>query len=109
MPDTLHSVLLVVVMSAVVFFLRLAPFLIFRGKETPGLIVYLGKYLPYAIMGLLVVYCLRNTSIVAAPHGLPEAIALAITVGLQLVTKKDLVAIFVGTISYMFLVQVIFV
>lgn len=106
--NTLHSVILIAVMSAVVIFLRSVPFLIFRGKETPEIINYLGRFLPYAIMGMLLVYCLKSTPIVAAPHGLPELIAIGITVAMQLWKKNSLLSSLIGTVSYMLLVQIVF-
>ena len=108
MRGDLHSALIVAVMSACVIFLRAIPFLVFRGKETPSFITYLGKYLPYAIMGMLLVYGLKDTDVISAPHGVPELIALAVTMGLQAVFKKTLLSIVVGTFLYMFLVQTVF-
>ena len=103
-----HSALLVAVMSATVITLRALPFLIFKGKKTPKFITYLGVYLPYAIMGMLVVYCLRNVSVTAAPHGLPELIAIIVTAGLQVWKKQGLLSILTGTVTYMLLVQLVF-
>ena len=65
-------------------------------------------YLPYAIMGMLVVYCLRNVSVTAAPHGLPELIAIIVTAGLQVWKKQSLLSILTGTVTYMLLVQLVF-
>ena len=106
--NTGHSIILIAVMSAVVIFLRSVPFLIFRGKETPAFIEYIGKYLPYAIMGMLLVYCFRETPIVQSPHGLPELIAIIVTAGLQVWKKQGLLSIVVGTVLYMVLVQMVF-
>ena len=106
--NTMHSILLIAVMSAVVIFLRAVPFIVFRGSKTPAFIEYIGKYLPYAIMGMLLVYCFRETAIISWPHGLPELIAILITVGLQVWRKQALLSIVVGTVSYMLLVQIAF-
>ena len=106
--NTTHSILLIAVMSTVVIFLRAVPFLIFRGNKTPAFIEYIGKYLPYAIMGMLLVYCFRETPIMSSPHGMPELIAIIITAGLQVWKKQGLLSIVVGTISYMLLVQLVF-
>ncbi|MBO4235250.1 MAG: AzlD domain-containing protein [Firmicutes bacterium] len=106
--NTMHSILLIAVMSAVVIFLRAVPFIIFRGNKTPAFIEYIGKYLPYAIMGMLLVYCFRETAIISWPHGLPELIAIFITAGLQVWRKQALLSIVVGTVSYMLLVQIAF-
>ena len=107
MPD-LHSAALVAVISLVTIGLRFLPFLIFRGRETPAFITYLGRVLPYAIMGMLVVYCLRGTAIRSAPHGIPELIACAVVVGLHIWKKNTLLSIIAGTVCYMVLVQAVF-
>lgn len=88
---------------------RFLPFLVFgRGKETPKYIQYLGKVLPAAVFGLLVVYCLKDVSIVSGSHGLPEAIAIFVVVLLHLWKKQMLLSIAGGTVCYMLLVQFIF-
>ena len=71
-----HALWTVLITAGVTIALRFAPFMIFgEGRKTPPLIAYLGKVLPYAIMGMLVVYCLRNVNLASAPHGAPEFIA----------------------------------
>ena len=88
---------------------RFLPFLIFSGKRpTPKFIQYLGKALPSAIFGMLVIYCLKNVSLFAGSHGLPELIAIAATVGLHLWKKQMLLSIAGGTVCYMLLVQLVF-
>lgn len=87
---------------------RFLPFLIFSGKkETPAFVKYLGWALPSAIFAMLVVYCLRNTD-VAATFALPEAIAIAATVGIHLWKRQMLLSIAGGTAVYMLLVQLVF-
>ena len=87
---------------------RFLPFLIFSGrKETPAFVHYLGRALPAAIFGLLVVYCLRHVD-VGANFALPEAIALAATLGLHLWKRQMLLSIAGGTAVYMLLVQLVF-
>ena len=98
---------LIAVMSAVTILLRFLPFWVFKGK-TPAYITYLGKVLPPAIIGMLVVYCLRNTSIQTLPYGLPELIASVIVIGLQIWKRNALVSILSGTLSYMLMVQLVF-
>lgn len=89
---------------------RFLPFLIFpAGKPTPKYIQYIGKVLPAAVFGLLVVYCLKNVSLIAMPYGLPEAIALAVVIGLHLWKKQILISIAGGTAVYMLLIQFVFV
>lgn len=88
---------------------RFLPFLIFsEGRPTPKYINYLGKALPAAIFAMLVVYCLKNVSFVSGSHGLPEIIAIAVTVGLHLWKRQMLLSIAGGTVCYMLLVQLIF-
>ena len=74
MSTASHSAILVAVMSLVTILLRFLPFLVFR-KKVPPCITYLGRVLPPAIIGMLVIYCLKDTVITSAPFGLPELIA----------------------------------
>lgn len=88
---------------------RFLPFFIFpAGKPTPKYIQYLGKVLPAAVFGLLVVYCLKNVSIFTGSHGLPELIAIAVVVVLHLWKRQMLLSIAGGTVCYMLLVQMVF-
>ncbi len=88
---------------------RFLPFLIFRSdRPTPKYISYLGKTLPAAVFGMLVIYSLKNINITASPHGLPELIALAAVIALHLKWRKMLLSIAGGTVVYMLLVQLIF-
>ena len=104
-----HAVLMVAVTAAVTIALRFLPFLIFGGsRKTPAYVSYLGKVLPYAIMGMLVVFCLKNVSILAAPHGIPELISGALVVALHVWKRKTLLSIVAGTVCYMLLVQFVF-
>ena len=107
MPDT-HSVLLVAVMALVTIALRFLPFAIFRGRETPPFIAWLGKVLPYAIMSMLVVYCLRGISFSSFSNWLPELIATTLVVLIHLWKRNTLLSIISGTACYMLLVQLIF-
>jgi branched-subunit amino acid transport protein AzlD len=105
----IHALLMVLVMAAVTFLLRFLPFVIFpAGKETPEVIVYLSKALPCAIMGMLVVYCLKGVSIIEGSHGIPELIALAVVFVLHKWKHNSLLTISVSTIIYMILVQLVF-
>ena len=88
---------------------RFLPFLVFSSKKpTPKYIDYLGKALPCAVFGMLVVYCLKSVSLFSGSHGIPELIAIAITAGLHLWKKQMLLSIAGGTIVYMILIQLIF-
>lgn len=88
---------------------RFIPFLLFpAGKPTPKYIQYLGKVLPAAVFGLLVIYCLKDVSLFAGSHGIPELISIVLVVALHLWKKQMLVSIAGGTICYMMLVQMVF-
>ena len=102
-----HAAILVIVMAAVTMLLRFLPFLVFR-KRTPAYISYLGEVLPAAIIGLLVIYCLKDTVITRAPFGAPELIAGLAVVGLQVWKRNSLLSILGGTVIYMVLVQAVF-
>lgn len=89
---------------------RALPFILFPdNKEKPKLIVYLSQTIPAAVMGLLVVFCLKSVSVVSWPHGLPEVIAITITTILHLWRRNVLISILAGTVIYMVLVQVVFI
>lgn len=88
---------------------RFLPFFVFpAGKETPKFVQYLGKNLPGAVFGLLVVYCLKNVNILTGSHGLPELISIIVVIGLHIWKKQMLLSIAGGTICYMLLVQFVF-
>lgn len=88
---------------------RFLPFMVFSGKRpTPKYVQYLGNALPTAVFGMLVVYCLKNVSILTGSHGLPELIAIAVTVGIHLWKRKMLLSVAGGTVCYMLLVQLVF-
>ena len=87
---------------------RFAPFLLFAGKQTPGYIRYLGKALPGAIFGMLVVYCLKSVNPMVYSHGLPELLAIALTVALHLWKRQMLLSIAGGTVCYMLLLRLVF-
>ena len=97
--------------------LRLPFWLFPEKKQPPAVVAYLGKVLPPAMMGLLVVYCLRSISWLSAPHGAPELIAIAAVAGLHLWKRNVLLSIAGGTVLsiaggtvlYMVLVQAVFV
>lgn len=101
-----HAAVLVAVMAAVTMLLRFLPFLIFRrGRKTPAYISYLGDVLPQAIIGMLVIYCLKDTAITSAPFGLSELISAAAVVFLQVWRRSSLVSILSGTAIYMILIR----
>ena len=104
-----QQILTVAVVALGTMLTRFLPFLIFpAGKETPRFIQYLGKFLPPAVFGLLIVYCLKNVQLLASPFGIPEAIAIAAVVALHLWKRQMLLSIAGGTVCYMLLVQMVF-
>lgn len=105
----MHSIWMIAVMALVTAALRFLPFLLFGGgKKVPPYISYLGKVLPYAIMGMLVVYCLRNITVLQSPHGLPELLSVAVVAALHVWKRNSLLSIGAGTVCYMLLVQLVF-
>ena len=105
----MHDVLLIVVAVLVTAATRFIPFLIFGEKrKTPPVVEYLGKVLPCAIMGMLVVYCLKDISFLSNPYGLPELIACVVVAALHVWKRNSLLSIGGGTICYMLLVQLVF-
>lgn len=103
----MKEVQLILVMAIGTALLRFLPFLVFR-RSTPPYIAYLGKVLPPALIGMLVIYCFKDVSFAAAPHGLPELIAAGCVVLLHAWKRNSLISILGGTAIYMVLVQVIF-
>ena len=101
-----HAAALVLAMAAATWLTRFLPFIVFR-RRVPGYIRYLGRVLPAAIIGMLVVYCLKDVSLATVPHGLPELIAAAATVALQCWCRNSLVSILGGTAAYMVLVHIL--
>jgi branched-subunit amino acid transport protein AzlD len=88
---------------------RFLPFIIFpSGKPTPKYVQYLGKVLPSAVIGLLVIYCFKNVSILSGSHGIPEFLGVAVVVLLHFWRRNMLLSIAGGTIVYMILVQLVF-
>ena len=101
---------MVLVAAACTFATRVAPFLLFNGKKPiPPIIRYLGETLPPAVIALLVVYCVKSVNWLAAPHGAPELLCIAVTAALHVWKRNNLLSIGVGTVLYMYLVQNIFV
>ena len=109
MLDTVSSLIMIAAISLATFATRAASFLVFpKGKEVPPKVVFIGRVLPPAIIGMLVVYCLRATAVLAYPYGIPELIA-GLTVGILHLWKRNIfLSIGAGTILYMVLVQTVF-
>ena len=104
-----YAIAMIGVIALVTAALRFLPFFIFRGnRKTPPYIEYLGKVLPYAIMGMLVVYCLKDVSFVSGSFGIPETIGCASVALLHIWKRNTLLSIGAGTVCYMLLVQLVF-
>ncbi len=109
MTADLHFWLSVAIISGVTILLRFFPFIIFSGKrKTPKIIEKLGKTLPYAVIGMLVIYCLKDTTFSSLSGFLPQIIACAIVALLHIWKRNTLLSILAGTVSYMLLVQFVF-
>ena len=103
------SFLIIVVVALTTFATRVIPFLLFpKGREIPKTVQYLGKVLTPAVIGMLVVYCLKGTSVLTYPYGIPELIAVFVVVGLHVWKRNNLLSIGVGTVLYMVLIQLVF-
>lgn len=108
--NTGQSLLMIFVVAVTTFATRAVPFLVFpKGKEIPKVVQYLGKVLTPAIIGMLVVYCLKNTKVFRAPFCMPELISVGTVVILHIWKRNNLLSIGVGTILYMFLIQAVFI
>ena len=105
----MHNLWMLVVIALVTMFTRFLPFLIFgENRKTPEIVLYLGKVLPCAIMGMLVVYCLKGVSLTTFPFGIPELLGCAAVTLLHIWKRNTLLSIGVGTVCYMLLVQFVF-
>lgn len=86
--------------------MRALPFAVFReGRETPGFVRYIGKYLPSAVFGMLIIYCLRNVDILTGTHGLPELAGILVTAGVHLWKRQMFLSIAAGTVFYILLIH----
>ena len=110
MTEPIRSLVLIGVMAGVIALTRFSPFIAFpEGRKRPKVITYLGSVLPYAVIGMLVVYCFKGVSFLQYPYGIPELLAAVLVAGLHIWRRNTLISVFSGVIFYMFLVQVVFV
>lgn len=100
-----YPYLVVAIAAAVTMLIRFLPFVIFHGRKTPEIITYYGKVLPPAIIGMLVVYCLKSTKILTGHHGIPELISCLLVVVLHKWRRNTLLSIIAGTVCYMLLIR----
>ena len=109
MSNALYSLAMILIIALVTMALRFIPFFIFSGdRPVPKFVTYLGRVLPYSIMAMLVVYCLKSISFVKAPFGLPELISVALVAVLHVWKRNTLFSIICGTVCYMVLIQFVF-
>lgn len=105
----MYEFFMLVIIMLVTMATRFLPFLLFGGKkQPPKIITYLGKVLPCAIMGMLVVYCLKDVRPLAYPYGIPELLGIALVALLHVWKRNSLLSIGAGTVFYMLLVQLVF-
>lgn len=107
MNGNMHTAVLIAVMAVVTFLLRAFPFLLFGGRKMPESVRYLGDVLPPAVMGMLVVYCLRNIRFSVSPFGFPEIVSCILVVILQRCRRSSLLSIIAGTAAYMLLIRLL--
>ena len=109
MSDFKHSLIIILVMGLVTLATRILPVLIFgRNEKIPKYIMYLGKVVPYTAMGLLIVYCFKDVSVVQAPYAIPELIAMTVVITSYLWKRNAIFSVVIGTVLYMLLVQMVF-
>ncbi len=107
--SSLQAFMMILVIALVTAALRFIPFVIFSGdRPVPKFVTYLGRVLPYSIMAMLVVYCLKGISFVTAPFGIPEVISVVLVAVLHVWKRNTLFSIICGTVCYMVLIQVVF-
>ncbi len=101
------TVYIIATMSLTTLVIRFLPFFVFK-KKTPEYITYLGDVLPPAIIGMLVIYCLKDIDFSVKYFGIPELIAVAVVIALQVWKRNPLISILSGTVAYMLLIQLVF-
>ena len=110
MSFEMHNIIQIAIMALVTALTRFLPFICFKDEnKRPKIVLYLGKVLPYALMGMLVVYCLKDVEFSAYPFATTELLGIFITAILHIIFKNSMISIFGGTIAYMMLKQFIFV
>lgn len=108
MNEKIYLILAIIIVSLCTFFTRGVPYILFKGKEIPPLVTYLSVVLPLSIMIILVIFSIRNISLIEYPYGAPELISIALVAFLQYFKKNLLQSIILGTVIYMALIGFIF-
>lgn len=105
---TQQQIITIIILAVITFMTRALPFLVFpAGKPTPKYIQYLGKALPLAVFGMLVVYCLKDVQWLEGMHGIPEVLGIAAVVLMHLWRRQLFLSMAVGTAVYMILIRLI--
>ncbi len=96
------------IIALATLFIRAAPFILFpKAQKTPPFIRYLGRMLPHAVMGMLVVYCFKAVNLTRPPYGIPEVLSALAAMGLHLLKRSVILSIAASTILYMVLLKVL--
>lgn len=107
MMSTPQVATIVALVTLATLITRFAPFLLFSGKKQHPSVAYLGRTLPYAVVGLLVVFSLKDVSLTTSAYGIPEALAILTIVLLHVWKRNVLLSIGAGTAVYMILIHVL--
>ncbi len=103
-----QSVITIVVVAAGTFLTRLLPFVLFpQGRRVPPVVRYLGQVLPYAVVAMLVVYCLKD-AVFTPRHALPELLGILSVIILHKLFHSMMFSVVGGTVIYMLLLQLVF-
>jgi len=101
-----ERIVTITILAAVTFSSRVIPFLLFSpGKPTPFYIKYLGRVLPLAVFGMLVVYCLKDVEWIRGTHGIPELLGIGVTALIQFASRQMILSAAGGTLFYMLLIR----
>lgn len=105
-----QQIITIAVIAIATVITRFLPFIVFsENRQTPEFVKYIGNYLPPAVFGMLIVYCLKDVNILAGSHGIPEFIAVFVTAALHIWRRQMLISIAGGTVCYMLLLHFVFV
>jgi len=108
MISTGRAIIIIVTVAVCTIITRALPFILFGGKkEVPQRVFYLGRVLPAAVIGTLIVYCLKGVDLTTAPYGVAELISVGLVAGLHMWKRNALVSIAAGTVCYMVLIQLV--
>lgn len=108
MTDAFLSAAIIGIVALMTWLTRGLPYLVFRGKQLPNWVSYLGAVLPASIMAILMVYCLRGVRLGSYPYGLAEFLSVGVVVFVQLWRRNTFLSILAGTVCYMVLIRTVF-